>query len=84
MAKKQAEPESKFAPGQLVRFTDEGLARYRGDARDEMIFERSARLDDITPVNPPLTAQEAASRFALVRYSDGSEAVYEEAYLEAV
>ncbi len=80
MAKKQAEPESKFAPGQQVRFTDEGMARYRGDAREEMIYERSG--NSLTKDDPP--GMLPPGWYALVRYSDGNEAVYEEAYLEAV
>jgi hypothetical protein len=76
VAKKQAEPESKFAPGQMVRFTDEGLKRYRSGPREEMAWLRSR---DVLEGYVP-----SGTVMALVRYSDGSEAVYEEAYLEAV
>lgn len=38
---KQKQSESKFAPGQVVRLTDEGLAKYRGDPREEMTVIRS-------------------------------------------
>lgn len=75
MAKKQAESESKFAPGQLVRLTDEGMTMYRSGAREEMVWLRSKEV---------LGAVHFGMNYALVRYQDGSEAVYEEAYLEAV
>ena len=70
-----------FTPGQAVQFTFDGLAIYRS-GREQVTYLRSATLDDIARIcGEPATGN--VERYALVRYADGSEAVYEEAYLEA-
>ncbi len=84
MTQKPKQAESKFSGGQLVRFTDAGMAKYRGNPREEMTFERSAILADIARICGEPVQGVPLERYDLVSYSDGSEAVYEEAYLEAV